>query len=485
MDIVRRTVLIGAAAAAGTITLAACTAMPGSTNPSPNVAGLEPELIRSSNGRLNIDLVAAKTSVDINGTAVKAMTYNGTLPGPTWMAKPGDKITVNFTNKLGETTNLHTHGFHVSPEGNSDNVMLEIKDGQTFKYEYQLAADHPAGTYWYHPHHHGKAADQVFAGLYGAIIIEDDLSISAANNRVLVLSDIAVTSDGNIAQAGMMDKMMGREGAQVLVNGHVEPEFNSIAGSRERLHIVNACTSRYMTLHLDGAQIQLLGMDSGHYGEPKSVNTVTLAPGNRADLVFLVGSEQIKLSFDSVPHLDSMSTPIKDQRIATFTPTGDAVADVKPLPAMSTPRDIRKATVTSKRSFTLAMPAMGSMSGMGGGMGNMGGMNHDMSGFTINGEVFDMATVNTTVAFGTVEEWTIVNTSTMNHPFHLHVWPMQLIRVGEQTVEDAQWQDVVNVPAMSSSVVRVAFENHKGTAVYHCHILDHEDAGMMGVIKAS
>ena len=486
MEIVRRTVLLGAAAAAGTITLAACGALPGATTGAPRAAGLEPEIIRSKNGALNIDLVASRSMVDIEGTSVNAMTYNGTLPGPTWVAKPGDKITVNFTNKLGETTNLHTHGFHVSPEGNSDNVMLEIKDGETFKYEYQLAADHPAGTYWYHPHHHGKAADQVFAGLYGAIIIEDDLGIGVQNDRVLVLSDIAVTSDGNIAQASMMDKMMGREGGQVLVNGHIEPKFTSVPGSRERLHIVNACTSRYMTLHLDGAQIELLGMDSGHYGKPKNVSTVTLAPGNRADLVFVVGSDPIKLSFDSVPHLDSMNSPIKDQQIATFTPTGDAVADVKPMPAMPTPRDIRKATVTGKRSFTLAMPAMGSMSGMnGGGMGNMGGMNHSMAGFTINGEVFDMSKINTTVAFGTVEEWTIVNTSTMNHPFHLHVWPMQLIRVGDQTIEDPQWQDVVNIPAKSSSVVRVAFENHKGTAVYHCHILDHEDAGMMGIIKAS
>ena len=487
-SITRRTALIGGAAAAGTLTLSACGVLPGQ-NGGPvagKATGIEPEILRSAGGELSVDLVAKHTIVDIQGTKVTAMTYNGTLPGPTWMAKPGDKITVNFTNKLGETTNLHTHGFHVSPEGNSDNVMLEVKDGETFTYEYQLAADHPSGTYWYHPHHHGRAADQVFAGLYGAIIIEDEGKIETTAERVLVISDIAVASDGSIAQAGMMDRMMGREGGQVLVNGHIAPEFTSAHNGRERLHVVNACTSRYMILHIDHADVQLIGMDSGRYGKPKSVKEILIAPGNRADILMTLRDLPAKLKFDSVAHLDSGNAPISEQLLATFTPSGEASGALAAMPAMPTPRDIRKATVTTKRNFTLAMPAMGSMSGMGG----MGGMNHDMgnmsmAGFTINGEAFDMNKINTTVAFGTIEEWTITNTSTMNHPFHLHVWPMQLIRVGDKTIDDPQWQDVVNVPAKSTTVVRVAFENHKGTAVYHCHILDHEDAGMMGIIKAS
>jgi len=502
--ITRRTILAGATAAAGTLTLAACGVLPeqNSVKVVPKAAGTEPNILKSSGGHLSIDLVAQHTSINIDGHPVNAMTYNGTLPGPTWMAKPGDKITVNFTNKLGEITNLHTHGFHVSPEGNSDNVMLEIKDGETFTYEYQLAADHPSGTYWYHPHHHGKAADQVFAGLYGAIIIEDANPIETTADRVLVISDIAVASDGEIAQATMMDKMMGREGGQVLVNGHITPTFDSTANGRERLHIVNACTSRYMVLHIDHADVQLLGMDSGRYGTPKDVKEILIAPGNRADVIITLRSLAATLRFDSVAHLDSNNAPISEQLLATFMPMAAAGATAQstttssptttpslaPLPKMPTPRDIRKSTITTKRNFTLAMPAMGNMSNMNGGMGSMdgmGGMNHTMAGFTINGEAFDMNKINTTVAMGTIEEWTITNTTTMNHPFHLHVWPMQILKIGNQTIADPQWQDVVNVPAKSTTVVRVAFENHKGTAVYHCHILDHEDAGMMGLIKAS
>ena len=111
------------------------------------------------------------------------------------------------------------------------------------------------------------------------------------------------------------------------------------------------------------------------------------------------------------------------------------------------------------------------------------GMGSGMMRFTIDGRGFDAARVDQSVAAGAIEEWTIVNTSPMDHPFHLHVWPMQVIEIGSHPVETPIWQDVVNVPAHSQSRVRIAFEDFTGTAVYHCHILDHEDNGMMGVVS--
>ena len=120
--------------------------------------------------------------------------------------------------------------------------------------------------------------------------------------------------------------------------------------------------------------------------------------------------------------------------------------------------------------------------GMGGGMsGGMGGM---MS-FTIDGREFDHDRVDQEVGLGTVEEWTILNDSPMDHPFHLHVWPMQLLEENGREVDEPTWQDVVNVPARGSVRVRVAFEDFAGRTVYHCHILDHEDRGMMGVVEAT
>src|SRR5450830_93782 len=133
----------------------------------------EPEILRSTNGRLDVRLTTAAATVEIAGTQVTALTYNGGLPGPTLHVRPGDRIRVSLRNNLAAPTNLHTHGLHVSPRGNSDNVFVMIQPGESFDYEYQLPDTHPPGVYWYHPHHHGLVADQVFGGLYGGIIVDD------------------------------------------------------------------------------------------------------------------------------------------------------------------------------------------------------------------------------------------------------------------------------------------------------------------------
>jgi FtsP/CotA-like multicopper oxidase with cupredoxin domain len=116
---------------------------------------------------------------------------------------------------------------------------------------------------------------------------------------------------------------------------------------------------------------------------------------------------------------------------------------------------------------------------LGGGMGGMGG---GMGAFTIDGRTFDMGRIDIEAAIDTIEEWTIVNDSMMAHPFHLHVWPMRVVGDGDGAA-DSTWRDTVNVAAGSSVTVRIPFHDFTGTAVYHCHILDHEDMGMMGVIR--
>ena len=115
--------------------------------------------------------------------------------------------------------------------------------------------------------------------------------------------------------------------------------------------------------------------------------------------------------------------------------------------------------------------------GMGTGSGG--------SAFTIDGRGYEPGRVDTTVRAGAVEEWTITNSSQLDHPFHLHVWPMQVVSIGGYALDPPTWQDVVNVPARRSSVVRIAFDGMTGRTVYHCHILDHEDNGMMGVIEVT
>ncbi|HEX9226636.1 MAG TPA: multicopper oxidase domain-containing protein, partial [Arthrobacter sp.] len=151
---------------------------------------------------------------------------------------------------------------------------------------------------------------------------------------------------------------------------------------------------------------------------------------------------------------------------ASGTPPGDFTAR----PA---PEDLRRAAVAARRQLILAMGA--GPGGMGGGMGGMR--------FSINGREYSEARTDTVVAAGTVEEWTLVNTSPMDHPFHLHVWPMQLIEDNGRDVGPVEMRDVVNVRAGGRATVRIAFRDFRGRSVYHCHILDHEDLGMMAVIE--
>ena len=125
------------------------------------------------------------------------------------------------------------HGLHVSPEGNGDNVFVTVEPGESFDYDYRLPDDHPPGVFWYHPHHHGTVADQVFGGLYGAIVVEGPEELPVARERVLVVSDTSLDADGQLRQPSAMERMMGREGDLVLLNGQVRPTLTARPGVGE------------------------------------------------------------------------------------------------------------------------------------------------------------------------------------------------------------------------------------------------------------
>ena len=437
----------------------------------------EPEALRSVGGRLQVRLAAAQGPVRIAGQDATALSYNGGLPGPTLFLHPGDLLQVTLDNGLKTTTNLHVHGLHVSPQGNSDNVLLAIEPGTSFDYEYQLPQNHPPGVYWYHPHHHGMVAGQVFGGLYGAIIVEDTTPIPVSRDRVLVISDITLDAAGRIPDPSLMDRMVGREGALVLLNGQATPSLTAAASVRERWRIINACTSRYLRLRLDDQKLQLLGIDSGRFPSPRDIEEVVLTPGNRADLLVTTRAGTSVLRTLPVDRgtaggmMGGNPATSGGADLLTLKVTGESATTTTPAPVPNQPmpRDLRTEPVTGHRELTFAM-------GMGMGVGA------GMMSFTVDGKPFDPARVDTLVHPGAVEEWTLTNTSPMDHPIHLHVWPMQLIDQSGPHDNVPVWQDVVNVPARSSVKVRIAFEDFTGTTVYHCHILDHEDAGMMGLI---
>ena len=441
---------------------------------------LGPPELRSADGRLQLTLDAARGQVLLGGRSAGALCYNGTVPGPTLHLRPGDELGIRLVNGLDEPTNLHVHGLHVSPQASSDNVFVKVMPGASFDYSYRLPPDHPPGVFWYHPHHHGLVAGQIFAGLYGAIIVEEPEAIPVHRERVLIASDTTLDSAGNIAEVSPMERMAGREGELLLLNGQSRPLLTARPGERERWRIINACVARYLRLRLDGQQLELIGMDSGRSAEPEPVDELLLAPGNRADVLVTAAAGESVLR--TLPYNRGGMPGMMGQRrtpasgadaLAVFRAEGESGTAPGPVTARPAPADLRREAVAARRQLILAMGA--GPGGMGGGMGGLR--------FSINGREYDEARTDTVVAAGSVEEWTLVNTSPMDHPFHLHVWPMQLIAENGRAVEPAALRDVVNVPANGQCTVRIAFRDFTGRSVYHCHILDHEDQGMMGVIE--
>jgi FtsP/CotA-like multicopper oxidase with cupredoxin domain len=223
-------------------------------------------------------------------------------------------------------------------------------------------------------------------------------------------------------------------------------------------------------------------MDSGRFPDPETVDELLLMPGNRADVLVTTaaGSSVLRAFYQNRGSMPGMmgqgSVPganaarPEGTALATLRVSGQPVAASPAVPSFQGPGDLRTSAVAARRQIVLA-------AGMGMGMGA------GMMRFTVNGREFDPARTDTVVGSGNVEEWTLANTSPMDHPFHLHVWPMQIVEENGQPVSTARWQDVVNVPANGHVKVRVAFNDFRGRSAYHCHILDHEDLGMMGAFE--
>jgi FtsP/CotA-like multicopper oxidase with cupredoxin domain len=198
------------------------------------------------------------------------------------------------------------------------------------------------------------------------------------------------------------------------VNGQVIPDLSASPGERERWRVINACTSHYLRLRLDGQQVILLGVDSDRFEYTRDVDEVVLAPGNRPDLFVTAraGTSTLRaLCYDrgaSVGMMGGGATSAAEVALATFTVTDTDTEEFTAVPHQLAPRDLRFAVVTARREFVFAL-------GMGGGMGD------GMMSATINDRTFDAHHVDTTVQFGTVEEWALTNTSTFDHPLHRHV----------------------------------------------------------------
>ena len=344
--------------------------------------------IASKNGILQLTLIADEKLIKYGNTTRWAMTYNGIFPAPTLRANPGDTLKITLVNKLNQATNLHTHGLHVSPSKNSDNPLVMVAPGETFKYEIKIPLTQKSGTFWYHPHHHELSAGQVASGLAGVLVVEDALDqkaiIKDSTERLILLADPRIGKTSAVAATSAMDLMHGRSGPSTLVNGILVPSFTAISSTPERWRIVNSCVSQYQTISIPGAEIFQVSADSSRLSKLTRTNEVTLTPGQRTELLV------------SAPKAGIYKVQNNQQEVAriAFNSASRSITAQELLPLSKINKIDKRRTITIK----------------GSGMGMMGGMKHEAA-FTFDGKPFDPKRVDQNVKFNTPEEWTLINPS--------------------------------------------------------------------------
>jgi FtsP/CotA-like multicopper oxidase with cupredoxin domain len=430
-------------------------------------------------GIVEVNLEAESAWVNVNGTMANLLTYNGAYPAPTIHVRKGELLKVHFknslpmmgTNILGherDMTNLHTHGLHVSPSGNADNSMLMFMSGETFDYEFDLSRQYPGTLNFYHPHHHGTVAEQYWGGLAGALVVEDDINVLADyETHLMVIKDISLSGSAPEPYTSQMEYMQGKEGNTVMVNGQVNPVLPIQPGQVQRWRVLNACNARFLKLSLEGHTMYIVGTEGGLIDKPYAVSSILLSPGERLDILVKANQTARNYRLLSLPYSRQGNMGGEQVTLMTLAYQGVRTNDAIPATVNSAAGRLAVTPVKTER-LVLSM-------GQGRGY--------------INGITFTETNCYKICSrLGTHEVWEIVNQSGMDHPFHQHVNACQVLSVSGGDAAYASfltktpaWKDTVIVPKWGSVKLLVPVMDYAGMAMFHCHIIEHEDIGMMGV----
>ncbi|BAF71750.1 multicopper oxidase family protein [Sulfurovum sp. NBC37-1] len=459
---------------------------PGGGNPSSGSLPI-PELKTPTdiNGikHYNLDIIETQHTF-FEGIQTKTWALNSTYLGPTLLLKNGDNVSINYTNNLPVETTMHGHGMHVP--GEMDGTAHQpIAVNGTWSARYTVNQN--ACTNWYHPHYLHKTAPHVYQGLAGLIIIEDDeIKNLDLPNRYgiddipLVLQDRFFSADKTRIDysPSMMQLDMGYIGDTFITNGAIEPTFEAEA-KEVRFRLLNGSNSTVYDLGFsNGKNFRQIASDNALLEEPVEMDRLILSPGERAEII-VDFTDDMNAIF-SLQEYRYGKTFLKIDVSKTATEVTELPAELTTLAPVPTP--------TSQRQFILGMREMG---GMNGGMnGSGGGME-----FTINGKTMDMNRIDAALEQGDVEEWEIVNSTGMNHNFHIHGTHFRVVSRNDdpnQVHENEKgYKDVVYLPPHTTLKFIVEIPADGVTAdsnnpyMFHCHFLEHEDNGMMGQFTVS
>lgn len=450
---------------------------------------MPPLLDTSESGRFDVTAQSGTTSF-IGGTATPTIGFNQPYLGPVVRVQKGP-LQPKVANALSWPVSSHWHGLLV-PGEHDGGPHLPIGPGSNWTPDMQI--DQPPCTAFFHTHIHGRTAQDVYAGLAGVIHIVDGHDAErglpetyGTDDLTLVIQDRRFAGDGRLAYANsMMDIMHGMTGDTILVNGQIGTAAHVPKGI-VRLRIVNASNARIYSLRLsDSRPMHLIATDGGYLTRPIALETLRMGPGERAEiLVDFTSGHDVSLVSDGDPN-QGMGGMIGRARGMLDGLTGARRFEVLPilvderLPvAVDKIPDTIGGKAPSLADFEIAKTRRFSLDmGMGGGMMG-GGM---MGGFAINGDPFEMAVVNQRVRLGDTEKW-VVSATMLAHPFHVHGVSFQVVRENgrDPLPESSGWKDTVVIDGETELLMRFTQPAGDRTPfMYHCHILEHEDGGMMG-----
>jgi FtsP/CotA-like multicopper oxidase with cupredoxin domain len=431
-----------------------------------------PPLAESSldeQGRRVVDLDVQEGSADFGAGPVSGVWgANGPHLGPTIRASRGETVVVNVHNGTGETTTLHWHGMHLPAQMDGGPHQM-VEPGQTWSPTWTI--DQPAATLWYHPHPHGRTAAQAYRGLVGLFVLDDpaqpvDLPAEYGVDDIpLIVQDVSITPDGRLDADTGRTTAVGFVGDTLLVNGAIGP-YLDVGTELVRLRLLNASLGRVYRFGLaDSRPFWQVASDGGLLAAPVRTTDVQLSPAERAEIVVpLTPGERVRL-VSRPPDLGARLSGSVEVGSRPFDVlelrAADVLAPSRPLPETLTPMPVAdRAEAQRTRTFVLG-------------------------GRTINGRLMAMERIDEEVPLGETEVWAVTNQASLPHNFHVHDGQFRVLSMDGRPPPEtlAGWKDTVYVAPTTTVELLVRFDTYHDPAwpyMYHCHLMVHEDQGMMG-----
>jgi len=419
--------------------------------------------------------------------------YNGQIPGPVLKVKKGSTVNVTFKNSIDMPTTVHWHGLRLENkfDGVPDLTQEEIKPGETFVYQLKFPDE---GVYWYHPHIREDIQQEL--GLYGAIIVESNFT-PVDKEEVIFLDDIRLGKDGKpieFYEDGPNFVLMGRFGNIMLVNGKTDYNLNVNAGEKIRLYLINSANTRVFNFKIKDVKFKVIGGDNGLYEREFFADSVVISPSERAivelqfeksgtyEIVNSIPDDEYLLGKIIVEGKSNITTQLYNHTILNdaikeqFNRTPDITWEIGINTSMQMDHMMETSHDGIEWEDTMVM-----MNAMSDGS-NTKWFIKDVASGKVNMDI------DYNFKIGDIKKIRIVNdpdsAHPMQHPIHIHGQRFLVLSVDGISNENFVWKDTVLVPTGKTVDILVDFTN-PGTWMFHCHIAEHLQAGMMGAIKVA